>query len=187
MSLVNSASRKKLSENEHCVSLYENDGALLSLVTTFMANADAVVIVAREEKLKQFKKALKLKSNVHFLDAHDTLSKFMVKGLPHPQLFARTVGKLMHDLTASNNNVKAFGEMVALLWDEGNTAGAILLEELWNNLQTEYHFSLLCAYPINCFKGEHNAKKFSYMCSCHSSVFASPQELEKIEKGFATS
>ncbi len=187
MSSIKSASKEESSKNEHCVTLYENDTDLVSIVKKFMTQADAVVIIAREEKLDQFKKALKDTDAYLFLDAHDTLKTFMVRGLPHPQLFARTIGKVMHDLTTKNKKVKAFGEMVALLWEEGNTAGAIMLEEMWNNLQKEYRFSLLCAYPVSSFEGEHNAKKFTYMCSCHSDVFASPQELEKIEKGFATS
>ena len=38
----------------------------------------------------------------------------------------------------------AFGEMVALLWAEGNHAAAIRLEELWNDLQkVAFIFTLL--------------------------------------------
>lgn len=50
--------------------------------------------------------------------------------------------------------VRAYGEMVALLWDEGNATGALRLEELWDELQRETEFSLLCAYPEDALGGE---------------------------------
>ena len=66
--------------------------------------------------------------------------------------------------------VRAFGEMVALLWAEGNHAAAIRLEGLWNELQKSHSFSLFCAYPM----GELCEEKFSgahdSICSVHSRV-----------------
>ena len=46
--------------------------------------------------------------------------------------------------------VSVYGEMVGLLWSQGMTISAMHLEELWNELQCELPFSLLCGYPIDC-------------------------------------
>jgi hypothetical protein len=44
--------------------------------------------------------------------------------------------------------VRAFGEMVSLLW-RVDTAAAVRLEELWNNVIEEHELALLCTYSLN--------------------------------------
>ncbi len=44
--------------------------------------------------------------------------------------------------------VRAFGEMVAVLWDQGQNAATVRLEHLWHKLcPEEKDFSLFCTYP----------------------------------------
>lgn len=64
------------------------------------------------------------------------------------------IGNVIASVTDGRSRVRAFGEMVALLWAEGNHGGAIRLEELWNDLQNSHSFALFCAYPMNGFGGE---------------------------------
>jgi len=66
--------------------------------------------------------------------------------------------------------VRAFGEMVALLWAQGNHSGAIRLEELWNDLQKSYSFSLFCAYPMHGVGGEKLTEPHGGVCTLHSRV-----------------
>ncbi len=66
--------------------------------------------------------------------------------------------------------VAAFGEMVALLWNEGKADAAIRLEQLWNDLANSHAFTLRCAYSMNDFpRGDHR-ESFSKICECHSDV-----------------
>ena len=73
-------------------------------------------------------------------------------------------------LLAARGAGRRFGEMVALLWADGNYDAAIRLEELWNDLQETYSFSLFCSYPMNGFGGEALAKPLSDVCAGHSQV-----------------
>jgi hypothetical protein len=50
--------------------------------------------------------------------------------------------------------VRVFGEMVALLWADGDRNGALVLEGLWNELTRRLSFPLLCAYPASFFSTE---------------------------------
>ena len=59
----------------------------------------------------------------------------------------RVFGGVLDEARQAGSEVRAFGEMVALLWHQGNVAGAIALESLWNDLAEQQRFSLLCAYP----------------------------------------
>jgi hypothetical protein len=43
--------------------------------------------------------------------------------------------------------MRAFGEMVALLWAQGHNAATLRLEQLWNELIGQEALALFCAYP----------------------------------------
>lgn len=80
------------------------------------------------------------------LDTDDTLRLFMRDGAPDRQLFHDTIGSLVRDVAPESGPLHAFGEMVDVLWAEGNPQGALSLERLWSELQEDVHFSLLCGY-----------------------------------------
>lgn len=88
-----------------------------------------------------------------FLDAHETLDRFLVDGQPDPQRFADVVGGSVEALSArtGRRGIRAYGEMVGVLWTAERYAAAIALEELWNMLLAEGGFELFCAYPIDVF------------------------------------
>src|SRR5581483_10824282 len=64
----------------------------------------------------------------------------------------------------------AFGEMVALLWAQGNTEAAIRLEQLWNQLAEKHSFHLHCAYPLSLFPHASDTKGMERICVEHSQV-----------------
>ena len=78
----------------------------------------------------------------------------MVDGSPERERFNEVMGGVLPSVSDGRSRVRAFGEMVALLWAEGNLQRAIRLEELWNDLQKAHSFSLFCAYPMHGFGGE---------------------------------
>jgi hypothetical protein len=68
------------------------------------------------------------------LDAVDTLSTFMVNGLPDPVRFLKSAGDLIVRAAKAVNGeharVAACGTSAPLLWEQGNADGAIQLERL---------------------------------------------------------
>lgn len=105
-----------------------------------------------------------------FLDARETLNSFMVDGKPDPVLFEQVIGQLVAKASAGRPGVRAFGEMVALLWAEGNAPAHIELEELWNELARSHSFTLFCAYPLADFAGSSSSADMTAVCGCHSRV-----------------
>jgi hypothetical protein len=87
------------------------------------------------------------------LDAHETLDRLLVDGQPNPQRFADVVGAAIEELSArtGRRGIRAYGEMVGVLWTAERYAAAIRLEELWNTLLAGGGFELYCAYPIDIF------------------------------------
>ena len=64
--------------------------------------------------------------------------------------------------------VRAFGEMVNLLWKDGMTSAAIRLETLWNELARSYDFKLLCGYSMGNFYKQ--ADEMQRVCAHHTAV-----------------
>jgi len=64
----------------------------------------------------------------------------------------------------------AFGEMVAILWAEGNHQAAIEVEHLWSELIPRYKLHLRCAYPLGSFAHQSYSDMFDTICSEHSAV-----------------
>lgn len=81
------------------------------------------------------------------LDAETLLSRLLRDGRPDPDLFALSVAPLVRGTLESGRRMRAFGEMVGLLYEAGDRAGAVELEQLWDGLQRELGFPMLCAYP----------------------------------------
>jgi MEDS: MEthanogen/methylotroph, DcmR Sensory domain len=101
--------------------------------------------------------------------AEEALETFMVKNWPDDELFSKFVMGLIERAGAGGRSVRAFGEMVALLWARGETAATIRLEYLWNKVSKSQTFSLFCAYPRTGFT-EDTSKSMAEICAAHSCV-----------------
>jgi PAS domain S-box-containing protein len=176
--------RRAISErSHHAVQFYENDAYLHEIVGRFLSEGimagQSAVVIATPEHRRAFAERLSVggmnveELPIDFLDARETLSKFMVDGLPDSGRFASSVGVVVQRL-ASRGAVRAYGEMVDLLWRDGQTEAALRLEELWNDLAQQHRFALLCAYSIGNFYRESDAALLERICDVHDS--AAPAE-----------
>lgn len=102
-------------------------------------------------------------------DASETLERFMVRGLPDQQRFLKSIGRMIYLTAGKGKPVRAFGEMVTLLWKDNNLDGLLQLEEYWHNLVQDHPFSLYCAYPEKVFdKSAPHRAAINKICACHS-------------------
>jgi signal transduction histidine kinase/CheY-like chemotaxis protein len=174
----------QMHDTDHFVQFYEADGFLLNSLSGFIGSAissgEGAIVIATESHRSGLEELIKAngldvtlaKSHGQFvsLDAAETLSRFMVDGLPEPGRFKSVLGDVIASVTDGRPRVKAFGEMVALLWSQGNHTAAIQLEQLWNDLQKAHSFSLFCAYPITGLGGEQFIEPTLNVCKVHSRV-----------------
>jgi len=81
--------------------------------------------------------------------AQEALRKFMVSQWPDDQLFFDFVAELIARAQNGGRRVRAFGDLVALLWARRRVAATVRLEFLWHQLchQQSFHFSALTPRP----------------------------------------
>jgi PAS domain S-box-containing protein len=170
--------------SDHFVQFYEHDDFLISALGQFIvdgltgeANTLVIATPAHQAALDAHLDSLGIdvaaqRENGRYmtLDATETLSTFMVGGVPDAALFQRHVGELVARQSAGGRRLCAFGEMVALLWADGKPDAALQLEELWNDLGTRHAFSLFCAYPMSGFSNHTNGRPFLHVCKAHTRV-----------------
>ena len=103
-------------------------------------------------------------------DAAATLARFTRDGRVRRDAFFDVVGAAAE----TGRPTRAYGEMVALLWDEGNVLAAIELETLWNELSTVIPFSLYCGYRSESVRGHEHADALATVCHLHSTIVPTP-------------
>jgi len=105
-----------------------------------------------------------------FLGAAHTLSLFMVDGEPDRDSFRSATRVVLRQLRGKTGRreIRAYGEMVGLLWNAGHSAAAARLERLWNELLSENGLQLLCAYQIDVFGKEFQAGVIDEILCAHT-------------------
>jgi hypothetical protein len=175
---------------EHLVHFYEDDSILLDTVDAFigsgLAAGESAIFVATESHRAALAQRLSARGidldaaiaddQYIPLDAEETLSTFMIKDWPDQARFNEAAGEVLRRASRDGRRVRAYGEMVTLLWAQGNKAATIRLEWLWNRLGDAESFSLLCGYPKRFFADRTTGSHFSAICGQHSRVIASAQQ-----------
>jgi hypothetical protein len=105
------------------------------------------------------------------LDAREVLATFMEDGQPDAERFNHSVPAAIARVVRGldKRTVRAYGEMVDLLWKDGLTTAAVRLEMLWNQLARTHDFSLLCGYSMGNFYKDAAVED---ICAQHSHVIS---------------
>jgi hypothetical protein len=169
---------------EHVVQFYDQQEELARAVGDYLSAAVAArqiaIVIATEEHRRAFEAEMasagvdtaqaRRDGSIIWLDAAETLARFVHEGEVDPNGFREVVGSLVRQAAQTGRGIKAYGEMVALLWEAGHVLGAIELEKLWNGLAAELSFSLFCAYHIHSAAGEEHAEALHEVCRLHTAV-----------------
>ena len=170
---------------EHLVQIYDEEVVFLDALEGFVAGGlevgDSIVVIATPGHLRALEARLaarrldvaaaRARDQYIALDAAQTLARFMVDGWPDDELFKSLVTQLLSRAGRDGRRVRAFGEMVAILWQQRHHAATVRLEHLWHRFCEEKSFSLLCAYPKSGFTRD-AAESIQEICDAHSKVVA---------------
>lgn len=168
----------------HTVQFYGNETSLYETVSGFLGvgleRDEPGVVFATAEHRAAFEDLLaerridvdraKRTGKLVMLDAREALDAFVTGDTPDPVAFRRHVGAALERTPRGRPDaiVRAYGEMVDLLWQEGRTDAAIRVELLWNVLASSCRFALLCGYSMGSFYKE--TERLDEVCQLHSHV-----------------
>lgn len=170
--------------SDHLAFFYEQDKALVDALASFVSagldGGEVCIVIATEAHRVALDERLaargihvrQINASGRFiaLDAHSLLASLLVDGMPDADLFAREVGSVVAGALQSGRPVRALGEMAALLWCDGNFAGALRLEELWTDLLRSHRFCLVCAYAISGCDGAEMSVEIEAVCTAHRNL-----------------
>jgi anti-sigma regulatory factor (Ser/Thr protein kinase) len=173
---------------EHAVQFYDHESELARTVGRYLtaAVADGAIGIAiateahgrlLEAELEAAgldPEACRRDGSLIVLDAAVTMSQFVDHGTIDREDFRRVVGAVVRRAAETGRPVRAFGEMVALLWEAGNVLAAIDLEKAWNELAHELPFALVCAYRSESVRGSELSEALAEVCHLHSAVVSAP-------------
>ena len=197
----------------HIVQFYENDSFLVDEVTCFIGEGlkagEAGIVIATPAHRKALENALRAGrvgrrpakpaarskapkqegDGLYFaLDAEEALSRILVNGWPDERRFREFIGgAVARSALAGNGGVRAFGEMVALLWEAGQRDAAIRVEDLWTELAKRQGLSRFCAYPMSAFANASDGQRLLAVCNAHTHVhppesFPRPTTAEQLNR-----
>ena len=160
----------------HLVELYDCEAALETSLLAFLrpTHADGTCLLAATPQhcdvVAAAAPAAVSDGRIVLLDAQELVHQLLRDGMPDPDAFATIVGGLLDAASETPGPIRIYGEMVAVLWEQGNVAGAMALEDLWNELAQTRSFALMCGYPARFFDDPATASAFAQLCEQHTSV-----------------
>jgi len=169
---------------DHVIQLYTDDDFFARAVaefleTGFAGGAGAVVVATAPHATAIATRlvaagfdvaAARERGQLVVADAHGTLAQFMVDGMPDRARFFAAITPVLERVRAAGyREIRAFGEMVDLLWDH-NLPATIALETLWNEVLADRRVSLLCAYRIDNFDRDVHRGALHQLTHTHSHV-----------------
>ena len=174
---------RQISPPDHVVQIYENEKQLLDSLVAFAVcgfnDDESVVVIGTSNHIEELDNKLRgagydlfnlrLTNQYITVDATQTLYEFTINGMPDPILLQLVVSNLMKRTKRRGQKVRIFGELVAILWAQGNADGILRLEQLWRDQLRTESFSRFCAYPKSGFV-EGSELAVAEICKSHTHV-----------------
>ncbi len=117
---------KSIAGHEHFVHFYEDEARLGHAVARYLAEGvragDRLLVIATGDHWRTIRSELESiepkvdTGAIRVLDARTTLDAFLRDGEPDPGLFDRIIGGEIADVMSGGERLRAYGEMVDLLW-----------------------------------------------------------------------
>ena len=151
----------------HLVQFYADQNRLLDSLEHFISAGldagEAVIVIATPPHLHALESRLQgrgmdlvaARNENRYLPfgAQDAMDRFIIDAWPDTERFKRFLETTLARARGNGRKVRAFGEMVAVLWADGQREAALQLERLWCNVCERGQLTLLCAYPTSGFTG----------------------------------
>src|SRR5215831_10344786 len=168
----------------HIVHLYQEQNFLNRAVCRFahagFAKGEGVILVstlphwnsigARLEVEGVDVDAARKRGQLTVVDADELLPTFMRDAMPDPPVFNRAFGDVLGQARAASRyqKVRVWGEMVNVLWERGDVAASMKLEDLFDQLGKKRDIAIFCSFLMDNFSGDVHAHMLPRLGTNHS-------------------
>jgi hypothetical protein len=173
-------------ENGHIVQLYQDDDFYGEAISHFAAEGlvrgESIILVATKPHWKNISGRLRAKGfdvdvlfrlgQLTLLDADETLPKFMAGNLPDGGIFKLLARQTIARARADGKypRVRWWGEMVNVLWERGDAAASMHLEDLFDQLAHKHDIAIFCSFLMDKFDPKIYDEAFGNVCRTHRHV-----------------
>jgi hypothetical protein len=169
---------------DHIVQLYQDQQFLNRAVCRFaaaaIANGEGVILVPTIAHWDAFRprlesegvdvKAAEKRGQLTIVDADNLLPTFMRDGMPDSPVFMGLAANVVSQARGEGRypKVRWWGEMVNILWERGDVAASMNLEDLFDHLAHEQDISIFCSFSMDNFNGDVHARMLPRLSENHS-------------------
>jgi hypothetical protein len=161
------------------------ESALLFVETGLGRGDNVLVIVGADQRDRLFERlaagkfapqSLPDPEQLSVLDVGQITAQFVADGLPQWAPFRNALAPILSRLQVSRRGTRVYSEMANTVWQAGNTAAAIQIEDFWNALAATYSFSLYCGYTMDTHSEHAYAAPLEELGRTHSDILSTPED-----------
>lgn len=185
---------------DHIVQLYQDQHFLNRAVCRFaaaaLANGEAVILVPTLAHWNAFRprleaegvdvEAVQSRGQLTVVDADELLPRFMRDAMPDAPVFLGLAADVIAQTRAAGRypKVRWWGEMVNVLWERGDVAASMNLEDLFDQLAHEHDIAIFCSFLMDNFNGEVHARTLPRLGENHSHLIP-VEDYARLERAVA--
>ncbi len=169
---------------DHIVQLYQDQQFLNRAVCRFaagaIANGEGVILVPTAAHWEAFKPRLEAegvnvkdaqgRGQLTVVDADELLPRFMKDAMPDAPVFLGLAADVISKARgqARYPKVRWWGEMVNVLWEQGNVAASMSLEDQFDRLAKHHEIAIFCSFVMDNFNSEVHSRLLPRLGQNHS-------------------
>jgi hypothetical protein len=169
---------------DHIVQLYQDQQFLNRAVCRFaagaIANGEGVILVPTAAHWEAFRPRLEAegvdvegsqaRGQLTVVDADELLPRFMRDAMPDAPVFLGLAAQVIAKARGQDRypKVRWWGEMVNVLWEQGNVAASMSLEDQFDRLAKHHEIAIFCSFVMDNFNSEVHSRLLPRLGQNHS-------------------
>ena len=185
---------------DHIVQLYQDQDFLNRAVCRFaagaIANGEGVILVPTAAHWEAFRprleaegvdvKAAQGRGQLTIVDADELLPRFMREAMPEAPVFLGLAADVIENARSEGRypKVRWWGEMVNILWEQGNVAASMSLEDQFDRLAHHHEIAIFCSFVMDNFNNEVHSRMLPRLSQNHSHLIP-VEDYARLERAVA--
>ena len=168
---------------DHIVQLYQDQDFLNRAVCRFagaaIANGEGVILVPTPSHWHGIRPRLEAegvdvaaarrRGQLTVVDSDEFMPSFMRESMPDSPVFLGLAADVIGEARSGRyQKVRWWGEMVNVLWERGDVAASMNLEDLFDQLAHQHDIAIFCSFLMDNFNGEVHAQMLPRLGMNHS-------------------